>query len=193
MCQVRLSLGFGQSQYKKMLKCSKHGSTYVVIRVGIFWTPYLRKSSLVFLLHFLCISLLPMCVSDLDIPAAAAVEPAANGDAGTAAAADGSTPAVPAAAVANGDAAAASDAEAKAAADAAERASFFKVREGEVPLAYAQRVFERLYCSDINEVLVMEVSHPAFVHIGVCYGEVVTCTTSAAAVFDRFHGSDSAS
>jgi hypothetical protein len=97
-------------------------------------------------------------ISDLDTPAAAAVEPAANGDAGAAAAADRSTPAVVvAAAVANGDAAAASDAEAKAAADAAERASFFKLQKEEAFLAYARRVFERLYCSDIKEVLVMEV------------------------------------
>jgi hypothetical protein len=95
--------------------------------------------------------------ADLDTPAAAAVEPAANGDAG-AAAADGSTPAVAAAAVANGDAAAASETEEKAAADAAERASFFKIREGEEPEPYARRVFERLFSSDIKEVLVMEVS-----------------------------------
>ncbi|WIA22762.1 hypothetical protein OEZ85_001163 [Tetradesmus obliquus] len=33
---------------------------------------------------------------------------------------------------------------------------FFKVQEGEGALAYAQRVFERLYCSDIKEVLIME-------------------------------------
>jgi hypothetical protein len=31
------------------------------------------------------------------------------------------------------------------------------VHEGEAPLAYAKRVFERLYFSDIKEVLVMEV------------------------------------
>lgn len=85
------------------------------------------------------------------------MEPAANGDAGTAAE-DGSTSTAAAAAANSSDgAAAAPDADIKAAADAADQASFFKLQDGEAPLAYAERVFERLYCSDIKEVLVMEV------------------------------------
>jgi hypothetical protein len=114
--------------------------------------------------------------ADLDTPAAAAVEPAANGDAG-AAAADSSTPAVAASAVANGDAAAASETEEKAAADAAERGSFFKVREGEEPEPYARRVFERLFSSDIKEVLVMEVCLERIAGHTDCEGNAATCST----------------
>jgi hypothetical protein len=76
----------------------------------------------------------------------AALEPAANGNA---------------AADANGDAAAAADkaatAEAEAAAEAAEAASFFVRRAEEQSLAYAVRVFERVYGHDIDKVLTLEV------------------------------------
>eukprot|EP00878_Enallax_costatus_P005261 GHUV01005528.1.p1 GENE.GHUV01005528.1~~GHUV01005528.1.p1 ORF type:complete len:689 (+),score=205.63 GHUV01005528.1:3622-5688(+) len=85
-------------------------------------------------------------ISDLDEAAAAptstaALEPAANPDA---------------AAAANGDAAAATDAAAAAEAEAAEVASFFKRRDGEDPVDYAVRVFERLYSYDIEKVIGME-------------------------------------
>lgn len=46
---------------------------------------------------------------------------------------------------------------AAAAAEAAEAASFFQLREGEAPLSYAMRVFERVYGHDIQKVLSMEV------------------------------------
>jgi len=84
----------------------------------------------------------------------AALEPAANGN--KAAAANGNDTAA-----ANGSSEGETDkaaAAAKAAAEeAAEAASFFKLREGEQPLAYAVRVFERVYGHDILKVLSMEV------------------------------------
>lgn len=101
---------------------------------------------------------------DLDEQSAAptptvALEPAANGNAAAAAnggshepGSNGNTE--PAAAAADKAAAA----EAEAAQEAAEAASFFKLREGEQPLVYAVRVFERIYGHDIQKVLSMEVS-----------------------------------
>lgn len=47
-------------------------------------------------------------------------------------------------------------------------ASFFKQKEGEQPVDYAVRIFERLYSFDINKVLTMEVS--------CCIGLVFICT-----------------
>lgn len=96
--------------------------------------------------------------SDLDEGAAptptAALEPAANGNgAAAAAAANGSSHE---AAGANGTTNAAAAA-AAAAAEAAEAASFFQLSDGEAPLAYAVRVFERVYTHDIEKVLSMEV------------------------------------
>lgn len=83
---------------------------------------------------------------------------AGNGDAAAAnrdaAAANGD------AATASGDAAAASgDGEAgqPSAAELAEEASFFVRREGEAPLEYALRVFERVYAADITRLLGHEV------------------------------------
>lgn len=99
--------------------------------------------------------------ADLDEGAAptptTALEPAVNGDA-AAAAANGSSHeggATEAAA-----AAAAEETAAAAAAEAAEAASFFQQRDGEAPLAYAVRVFERVYRHDIEKVLSMEVRLP---------------------------------
>ncbi|KAF8066301.1 SAE2 [Scenedesmus sp. PABB004] len=102
-------------------------------------------------------------VSDLDEGAAAAptataaLEPAANGAAANGAAANGGGAANGGDADADAaKAAAAAEAAAAAAAEAAEAASFFQLGEGEEPLAYAVRVFERLYCTDIQKVLTME-------------------------------------
>lgn len=89
-----------------------------------------------------------LAFADLDEQSAAAptsteaLEPAVNGDA---------------AAAANGDEAAATAAAVAAAAEAAEASSFFQRREGEQPLEYAKRVFDRLYTYDIEKVLQMEV------------------------------------
>ena len=102
--------------------------------------------------------------ADLDEGAAptptTALEPAVNGDAAAAAAAangsshEGGTTEAAAAAAAEETAAAA------AAAEAAEAASFFQQRDGEAPLVYAVRVFERVYRHDIEKVLSMEVRLP---------------------------------
>jgi pyruvate/2-oxoglutarate dehydrogenase complex dihydrolipoamide acyltransferase (E2) component len=98
--------------------------------------------------------------SDLDEQSAptptTALEPAVNGNTAAAAAnGDGHE------AGSNGNAETAADkaaaAEAEAAQEAAEAASFFKLRAGEQPLAYAVRVFERIYGHDIEKVLSMEV------------------------------------
>jgi hypothetical protein len=97
-------------------------------------------------------------LSDLDEQSAptptTALEPALDGNA---AAANGNGHE----ASSNGNAAAGADkaaaAAAEAAQEAAEAASFFKLRAGEQPLAYAVRVFDRIYKHDIEKVLTMKV------------------------------------
>jgi hypothetical protein len=102
--------------------------------------------------------------ADLDEGAAptptTALEPAVNGDAAAAAAANGSSHEGGATEAAAAAAAAAEETAAAAAAEAAEAASFFQQRDGEAPLAYAVRVFERVYRHDIEKVLSMEVRLP---------------------------------
>jgi len=58
---------------------------------------------------------------------------------------------------ANGGAGASSSSQAGPGEDVAGEAAFYERREGEEPLAYAARVFERVYSSDICRLLEVKV------------------------------------
>lgn len=49
--------------------------------------------------------------------------------------------------------------------------SFFLRREGEPAVPYARRIFERVFCTDIERVLKMDVSFGCYPRAQYCYPE----------------------